>query len=201
MILPFTGSKKYIIIFDTSNSMSMLIISRKKHVHKIRWWFVPFKDYDIGVEDVFQRQVWNLAVTPSGFSGSLFSCHSWLPSPKIIGGYVVRQEKWQNMFLWALHPTLIWCTHTHIYTNTKTHTNHIVSPCFPNQLSCLLPAGGWRDVRGCGLGGHVVRLLLPAWQPGGHHGHQPPGPKWPCAPAASCGEISETLWSFRVTMH
>lgn len=76
-----------------------------------------------------------------------------------------------------------------------------ISLCRSPQLPCLLPAGGWWDVRRSSVGGHVVRLQLPAGQLGGHHGHQPSGPDWFCTPAASCGEISETLWSFWVKMH
>ena len=119
--------------------------------------------------------------------GKLLSCHSWSPSQLSDNGKE-NQSDWKcvrgnlrEICLLLEHPALT-----------------LVSPCSPPQLSCVLPGGGWWDVRGCCLGGHVIRLLLPAGQPGGHHGRQPSGPEWPCTPAASCGEISKTLRSFWV---
>lgn len=43
------------------------------------------------------------------------------------------------------------------------------------------------------MGGYGLRLLLPAGQPGGHLGHQPPGSERPGAPPAPRREVPETL--------
>ena len=43
------------------------------------------------------------------------------------------------------------------------------------------------------MGGHGLRLVLPARQPGGHFGHQPPGTERPGSTAAPRGEVPATL--------
>lgn len=103
------------------------------------------------MRDLFQRQVGNSAATPSGASRSFFSRHSWLPTQLSHNGEGINLTG--NMsknvylrfacFLKAIHPSL-------------------TSLCSPPQLSCVLPDGGWRDVGGRCLGGHVIRFLLPA---------------------------------------
>lgn len=61
------------------------------------------------------------------------------------------------------------------------------------QLPGVLPAGRWRALRRLRVGGDGLCLLLPAGQPGGHLGHQPPGSERPDATPAPRGEVPAAL--------